>query len=487
MKTKTTRQAKPATTAPRKTRKGGARRKSREIVNPNAAGLDIAVKGDLWVAVSEEACAEPVRAFSPLTAGLREMVSWMKACGVETVAMEATGRYWLSVYLACREAGLAVCLANPQVLKGLARKSDRNDCEWLRYLHSLGLLKASFIPEDQVLALRTLSRHRENLIQQSKLHVQLMQKALDEQNIHLHHVISDLTGASGLAILEAILAGERDAQKLAALRHKSIKAPAQKVVASLEGRWNEEHLFVLRQADESWQMVRRQMAACDEHLLGMAGRFTPKLNEEELAAAKAEIRRRGAKRKVGATVNGVPTVWQDLLHQQFGIDLTQVPGIGILAVFVLWTELGTNWARSFASAAKFASWLGLCPNHEISGGKVLRRRTRPVQSRLRNLLKCCAQSLASSQSHLGAQYRAIRGRLGPAQANTAMAHKLARILWHLVAYQQNYDESFLRKLDQLQLLRAKKRIEKRAADLGYKLVALDPKPEPTPEETEAAA
>lgn len=452
----------------------GSKRKTerREIVHPNAAGMDIAVTGEIWVAVSEEASKTPVRSFSPLTPGLRQMVQWLKACQVDTVAMEATGSYWISIYLECIDAGLEVCLVNPRAIKGLARKTDMNDCQWLRYLHTVGLLRASFVPGREILAMRTLSRHRENLVKWSVQFLQQMQKALDELNLHLHHVISDLGGATGTAIIEAILQGERDPKKLAQLRHKAIKAPEEKIIASLQGRWDEAHLFALQQAFESWKHIRQQIAFCDEKILELAKELTPKLNAEELLAARQSIQQRGAKRRSGSSSNDVPALWKEKLHQLFGVDLTQVPGVGTLAAFVLLSELGTDWS-SFPSAGHFASWLGLCPNNELSGGKVLRRSTRPVQSRLRNLLKCCAQSLASSQTHLGEQYRRIRARLGPAQANTAMAHKLARILWHLVVCQENYDESFLKQLDQHQITRATKRIQRRAADLGYKLVPLD--------------
>jgi transposase len=467
--------------------KRGSRRKThqhREIVHPNAAGIDIAVTGEIWVAVSEDASKTPVRSFSPLTPSLRQMVQWLKECQVDTVAMEATGSYWISLYLECIEAGLEVFLVNPRAIKGLARKTDMNDCQWLRYLHTVGLLKASFVPGREILSLRTLSRHRENLVSWSVQYLQQMQKALDELNVHIHHVISDLSGATGTAIIEAILQGERDPQKLAQLRHKGIKAPEQKIIASLQGRWDEEHLFVLQQAYESWKHIRQQIALCDEKTLQMAEKLVPRLSPEQLQEAREAIRERGAKRRSGSSSNDVPLLWKDRLHRLFGVDLTQVPGIGTLAVFVLLTELGTDWS-SFPTAGHFASWLGLCPNHELSGGKVLRRSTRPVQSRLRNLLKCCAQSLASSQSHLGEQYRRIRARLGPAQANTAMAHKLARILWHLVTCQENYDESFLRQLDEHQLARTTRRMQRKAAELGYKLVPLNTPP--APEETSHVA
>src|SRR5215207_10130760 len=460
--------------------------KSYPIVHPNAAGIDIAVSSDLWVAVGEHACPKPVRSFSPLTAGLRKLCDWLKECGVDTVAMEATGVYWLNLYLQLREAGFEVVVVNPRCVKNLKRKSDISDCQWLRYLHSVGLLKASFVPPEQILALRTLSRHRENLGRACTGHVQRMQKALDEMNLHLHHVISDVTGATGRAIIEAILQGERDPKRLAELRDRRIKASAEKIEQALDGRWNEQLLFVLEQEYQSWNQLQEQVARCDQKLLESCAELPAQLSEEALAQIKAQeqppqratrpkrIRSRKSKSQ------SAPAQWQERLHRLLGVDLTKTPGISILTVLCLLCELGTDW-HCFPTAGHFASWLGLCPDNQVSGGKVLRRSTRTVQNRIRNILKLAAQSLHGSNSHLGDQYRRMRGRLGPAQANTAMAHKLARILWHQMTCKVPYDESFLIALDARQEERRKKNIHKQAAKYGFKLVPIE-----SPEAEDAA-
>ena len=446
--------------------------------HPHAAGIDIAVNDDLWVDVGSAGGERPVRSFSPRTPGLRALCAWLRECQVETVAMEATGSYWLSLYLELHQAGFAVVVVNPRSLQHLKRKSDVSDCQWLRYLHSVGLLQSSFVPPEQVLALRTLSRQRENLLQTVGLHTQRLQKAMDEMNLHLHHVISDLMGATGRAVIEAILGGERDPQQLAKLRDHRIKASAQKVAESLEGRWREEQLFVLRQEYESIGVLHRQVASCDEQLLALSQALPARLSAEEqarieTASAPATAKgARGRRRKAQGSKNAPAGSgdWLKLLHRLFGVDLTLTPGVSVLTVLCLVCELGTDWGRSFPSASHFASWLGLCPNHRISGGKVLSRRTWAVQHRVRNQLKLCAQGLWGSQSLLGDQYRRLRARLGPAKANTAMAHKLARLLWHQVVTQCPYEETFLAHLERQRETRAKRQLQQQAAKYGFDLV-----------------
>jgi transposase len=479
-------QKQPKSPRPKKAKSAGRKKapKNYPLIHPDAAGIDIAATADLWAAVGEHASAQPVRCFSPLTRGLRELCVWLKECQVTTVAMEATGIYWLNLYLALREAGLEVVVVNPRYLKNLQRKTDKADCQWLRYLHSVGLLKASFVPAQEILSLRTLSRHRENLVRASAEHVQRMQKALDEMNVHLHHVIDDITGVTGRAILEAILRGERDPKQLSALRHPRVKAPVEKIEQALEGRWNEELLFVLQQEHENWQHLQAQLAACDQKLLASTEKVPVALSEEALA--ELETKKAAAAPKQCAPTERKPkrsrsqssknqpgqADWRRRLHLLLGVDLTLTPGISVLTVLCLLCELGADW-RCFPTAAHFASWLGLCPDNRISGGRVLRRSTRTVQNRVRNALKLAAFSLHCSKSHLGDQYRRMRGRLGPAQANTAMAHKLARILWHQMTYKAAYDESFLIELDRQHDQRRKKKLHAQAAKYGFKLVPLD--------------
>jgi transposase len=447
------------------------------VVHPHAAGIDIAVSDDLWVAVGEVAGEPPVRAFSPRPAGHQELCAWLQKCGVETVAMEATGSYWLSLYLALREAGCAVVVVNPRLVKTLQRKSDVSDGQWLRYLHSVGLLRGSFIPAEEFLRLRTLSRHRENLLRSGGEHIQRLQKALDEMNLHVHHVITDLTGVTGRTILEAIIAGERDAAKLAALRDRRIQAPEATIIESLQGRWDEEHLLVLRQEYASWQHFQQQISMCDELLLAGAEALLRKLPAEAEAKEEAQpvatggCQHKAARRKRSKNEPAEGARWQEVLRRLLGVDLTLTPGLSLLTVLALVCELGPDWS-SFPTAGHFASWLGLGPEHRISGGKILSRATRTVQHRVRTLLKMGAQSLAPHQRALGVLYGRWRAPLGPAKANTAMAHKLARLIWHQVTYQTAYDDSYLARLDEIQTTRAQKKLVRAAAQFGLKLVPL---------------
>jgi transposase len=471
---------KPSTTKSQRRSKARRQRESsrpqeRPIEHPHAAGIDIAVNDDLWVDVGEEASANPVRHFSPRTAGVRALCAWLRECQVETVAMEATGSYWLSLYLELTEAGFGVVVVNPRAVRLLKRKSDVSDCQWLRYLHSVGLLRGSFVPAEAFLSLRALSRQRENLLRTAGEHTQRLQKALDEMNLHLHHVIDDVMGVSGRAIIEAILQGERDAQKLAALRDRRIKADAATVAESLEGQWREELLLIVRQEYESWQHLQRQVAACDELLLTQSRQLTARLTEEALDAQTPAQPKAARPRRRTQTSKNQPAegaVWLRLLHRLFGVDLTLTPGVSLLTVLALVCELGTDWS-AFPTAGHFASWLGLCPEHRISGGKVLSRATRTVQNRVRAMLKMCAQSLWQSNSHLGELYRRQRARLGPAKANTALARKLACLLWHQVQTQTAYDESRAGAFDRARRIRAKARLSKAAAELGYELIPLE--------------
>jgi transposase len=439
------------------------------VINPHAAGIDIAVNSDIWAAVGEEVEGPRVRAFSPLTPGLEALLTWFKECGVRTVAMEATGVYWVTLYAMLQAAGIAVLVVNARSVKSLKAKSDIADCQWLQYLHSVGLLAGSFVPSPNIIALRGIARHRDNLIRQIAGHLQHMQKALDEMNVHIHHVIDDLGGVTGVAIIEAILAGERDPKKLASLRHKRIRASEHTLCDALSGHWREEQIFILRQSYDSWRSAQSQVAQCDEQLWQLVEGVEPKLTADQLPQTeKPGItgRRRNARSR-----NQPLGQWRERLHMLFGVDLTAVPGLRVMTALNLLVEIGSSWG-CFATSARFASWLGLCPNNRISSGKVLGRGTRKEQNRVKDALKMAAQGLAHSKTALGDQYRRLRARLGPAQANTAMAHRLARILWHMVVKQVEYDETVTASLDVATRSKQESRLRRMAAKLGYQLAPL---------------
>jgi transposase len=385
-------------------------------LQPDAAGLDIG-STELWVAVPPDRGEDPVRCFGTFTADLAALVAHLKACGIRSVAMESTGLYWNPVYQALADAGFEVCLVNARHVKNVpGRKSDVRDCQWLQYLHSVGLLRGSYRPAQAVCAARSVYRYRQNLVSQSAQQVQHIQGALDQMNLKLHFVLEDLTGMSGQAILAAIVAGERDPQALAKLRHHRVKASEAVVAKALEGDWRTEHLLVLQLAWENWQHLQQQIGRCDEQLwtytrqLEAATVVSPPpqpapAKEGGTAAAAAPKR---ARKKTSKNQPAGP--WREELQRLFGVDLTAIPGISVMTALILLTELGTNLS-AFKSAAAFASWLCLCPDNDTSAGKVLRRQTRRSQQRVRQALRMAAASLYADKSCLGDKFRRLRASL----------------------------------------------------------------------------
>lgn len=439
------------------------------VCRPDAAGIDISATGGMYVCVPADRAAETVRCFGNFTPQLVELVEWLQGCRIRTVAMESTGVYWVPLCQLLDDAGIEVFLVNARHVKNVTgRKTDVLDCQWLQFLHSVGLLRSSFRPPQAICALRSIARHRSNLLREGARHIHHIQKALDQMNLHLHHVIDDLTGVTGLAILEAILGGERDPEALVKLRDRRIKATAATLKEALTGDYRREHVFVMRLALDSWKRVQGQLTQCEAELERMAAELHSVIDEEQLTILRAA--QRPGKRRTTSKNAPAGQDWHQRLHGLFGVDLTQVPCVGVSTVLVLLTEIGSDWSR-FPTAGHLASWLALCPDNEISGGKVLRRGTRRATSRVRVALRMAAQSLHSDQSVLGDRYRRMRAKLGGAEAITVMAHTLARILWHLVTKQESYDESVYDKAEQMHATRRLKRLKKQAKAMGYELVA----------------
>jgi transposase len=453
---------------------------------PDAAGIDLAAI-EIWVAVAPDRCELPIRRFGAFTQDLMAIVKWLVECGIRTVAMEATGVYWIPLYQLLSEAGIEVCLVNARHVKNVpGRKSDVRDCQWLQYLHSVGLLRASYRPDQSVCRARSIYRFRQNLLTQGAQHLQHMQAALDQMNIKLHHVIDDLSGVTGMAIIEAMLKGEREPLRLAKYRNKSIKATEETIAKSLEGDWRSEHLFVLRLAWENGKHVQQQIQKCDQELLEytrqleastlVAKPITPikivSLNAEpgvpELNAVPV-VRPSKPRRKTSKNEPDGP--WREELHRFFGVDLTVIPGISILTGITLMTELG-NDLSAFKTAQHFSSWLCLCPDNETSASKVLRRATRKSQNRLRQGLRMAASSLHHDKSYLGEKYRRLRTKLGAPKAITAMAHQIARIIWHLITHRVPFDMSIFAVLEQASQKRRLTRLHSTARQMGYQLVPI---------------
>jgi transposase len=453
---------------------------------PDAAGIDLGAT-EIWVAVAPDRCQMPVRRFGAFTQDLLAILQWLLECGIRTVAMEATGVYWIPLYQLVADAGIEVCLVNARHVKNVpGRKSDVRDCQWLQYLHSVGLLMASFRPAQIICQTRSIYRFRQNLLTQVGQHLQHMQAALDQMNIKLHHVINDLSGQTGMAIIEAILNGERDPLRLAQYRDRRIKATQETIAKSLEGDWRSEHLFVLRLAWENGKQVQEQIKKCDQELMPYTRQLEAKtmvaqpivpvkimsLNVEpgvpELTPAPAV---RPAKPRKKTSKNEPDGPWRENLHRFFGVDLTLIPAISVLTGITLMTELG-NDLSAFKTVHHFCSWLCLCPDNETSAGKVLHKSTRRSQNRVRQALRMAASSLHHDKSYLGDKYRRLRAKLGAPKAITAMAHQIARIIWYLITHQVAFDMSIFAELEKANQKRHLNRLNSAAHQMGYQLTPI---------------
>lgn len=433
------------------------------LMRPNAAGIDIGAT-EIFAAVPADRAAENVRSFPTFTQDLYALADWLRGCAIETVAMESTGVYWIPLFQILEERGFEVCLVNARHVKNVpGRRTDVCDCQWLQFLHSVGLLKASYRPEQEVCAVRSLLRHRESLVQMAATHVNHMQKALDQMNLQLHHVISDIVGQTGLAIIDAILAGERDPYALAKLRNERIKASEEVIAKSLVGDYRHEHLFTLRQSLAAYRSYQKLIDDCDREVRHLLEDFQPPHPPVEDRPEK----------KTSAKTLSPDSVLKTELRRVFGVDLTKVPGIRTGIANTLFGEIGPDFSK-FRSASAFASWMGLCPDNDISGGKVLWVGTRKVNCRAATALRMAAQSLHHSKSALGDFYRRMRAKLGAPKAITAAAHKLARILFHLISTHQEFDDSKFAADQFRNHKRQEIKLRTKAKSLGFELIPLEP-------------
>ena len=447
------------------------------VVHPHSAGIDVGAT-EHYACVPEDAVpagTSPVRQFKAFTGDLDQLVEWLQACHVKTVAMESTGVYWIPLFQKLEVAGLEVVLVNARHLKRVpGRKTDILDCQWLQQMHSYGLLNGSFRPTDDICCLRTYLRQRSNLVAACAQQVQHMQRALNQMNIHLHHVVSDLDGETGLAILDAVLAGERNPKELVKLRHACCsKSTVAEMEAALEGDWREEHLFVLKQALESYRALWRQIAECDTATEKALARVTPNPSAVPEAdrpknpvASPDDGKKRRRKQPRG---NALTVDVTAQLKQICGVDLTRIIGLNVLSVLMLVSEVGVDMSR-WRNAKAFSAWLGLCPGNKISGGKILSSKTARVANRVSILLRNLAPTIGRTESWLGVFHRRMKARLGPAAANTATAHKLATIIYHLLKYKEEYvDVDRMAYEEKFRRYRVN-RLRKQAAELGFEMV-----------------
>lgn len=430
-----------------------------ERINLNAAGIDVGGESH-YVAVPDDRDPQPVREFAAFTADLYRMADWLRTCGVDTVVMESTGVYWIPVFQVLEERGFNVRLVDARQLKRVpGRKSDVSDCQWLQQLHTFGLLTGAFRPDNQVCVLRSYMRQRAMLVGYASQHVQHMQKALVQMNVQLHNVIEDITGATGMRIIRAILGGERDPRRLAALRDGRCKNDAATIAKALQGDWREEHLFALQQAVELVDAYQAKIAACDERILAHLNTFDDRSSGNSLPQGRAPRRDR---HDLGFDAAAE-------LYRITGIDLTRVNGLEAHTVLKLISETGLDMTR-WPTSKHFGSWLGLSPNNRVSGGKILSRRTIPSANRAAAALRLAAQSLHHSRSALGAFLRRKATQIGMPKAITATAHKLARIIYNMLRYGTAFVERGQDYYERQYQDRVLKNLTRRAKEMGYCLV-----------------
>jgi transposase len=435
---------------------------------PDAAGCDIGAR-EIFVAVPADRDEHPVRKCGTFTGELDAMAEWLVGCGIKTVAMESTGVYWIPVYDVFEKHGLQVQLVNPRNMKNVpGKRTDYHECQWIQYLHSMGLLQGAFRPDADVRAVRVLMRHRSDLVEMASQHVQHMQKALTQMNVQFQHVISDITGLTGLAILDAILGGERDPAVLAGLRDPHVKASEETLRKSLEGNWDPAQMVVLGQRLSLYRSHREQIDKCDLEIEKLLAAFAPKVDPEQKPMPEdRKQKQRKRKKKTGSPGFDM----RQEAYKLFGVDLTQIPGLMAL-VFLLFSEVGRDMSR-WPTAAHLVSWLGLCPDNDISGGKVLWRGNRRVKNRAGTLFRLAAHSLHRDQTPMGDYLRRMKAKLGPAAATTATAHKIAAIFYTMVKKQVEYDATLWAQRDLHREKRLEAKLHRQAAQSGFKLVPLE--------------
>lgn len=429
-------------------------------LNLNAAGVDIGSERHL-VAVPEGRDTVSVREFGTFTADLQALASWLKHCGVTTVAMESTGVYWIPLFELLERQGFEVKLVDARHVKNVSgRKSDVLDCQWLQQLHTYGLLAGAFRPPDEVCVLRSYLRQREMLTQAASRHIQHMQKALQQMNLLLHNVVSDITGVTGMKIIKAILTGERDPRALARNRDERCKHDAATIAKSLVGNYREEHLFALRQAVDLYETYQAKIADCDHAIIKQLEQ-QPDSSDDGPPAPEKQVPARDRIRD-GADV-------RDLLFKKSGVDLFAIPGLAADTLLILASEVGFDMT-SWKTEKHFASWLGLCPGTKKSGGKVLNNKTKRNPNRATQAFRLAAASLYRSQTALGAFYRRIKSRRGGQQAVTATAHKIARIYYAMLSHGTSYVELGQKAYEQRFKERRIDHLKLQAKSLGFQLV-----------------
>lgn len=426
-------------------------------VHPDAAGIDIGSQFHV-VAVSPDRDPEPVRSFQSFTGDLYRLADWLISIGITTVAMESTGIYWIPLFEILQSRDLEVIVVNARDVKHVpGRKTDVNDAQWLQQLHQFGLLRGSFHPPLKISELRAYMRQRERLLEYAAAHIQHMQKALMQMNLQLHHVVSDITGATGLRIIRAILTGEHNPVILAGMRDVRCKRSEATLAKALQGNYRSEHLFALRQAVELYDTYQEKVSLCDRQIERLLDELhSPVQPADPLPPARHRTKQPNAPSfDVRAS-----------LYTVLGVDLTQIHGMGPYLALKLVSECGTDMSK-WPSAKHFSSWLCLAPGNKISGGKVLSSKTRRSSNRATALLRLAAVNVGRTQSALGAFYRRLGARVGKAKAVTATARKLAVLFYNTLRYGREYVDPGEAYYEERYRQRVIKSLTRRAEQLGY--------------------
>jgi len=425
----------------------------------DAAAIDIGAKMHV-AAVPPDRDTEPVRSFGTFTGDLQRLADWFERCGVRTIAMESTGVYWIPVYEILEQRGFEVMLVNARDAKHVpGRKTDVSDAQWLRQLHEYGLLRPSFRPKGELAALRAYLRQRERLLDYAASHIQHMQKSLMQMNVQLHHVVTDITGATGMRIIRAIIAGERDPATLAVHRDRRCHATVEVISAALTGNWRDEHVFALGQALELYDAYQAKLTDCDVQIEAVLRRLRNAANPAGPLPAP---------RHRDNTANAPTFDARAALHAVLGVDLTQIHGLGASLALKLIGECGTD-LTAWPDAKHFTSWLCLAPANKISGGKILSRRTRRSGSRAAALLRLAAVTVGRTQTALGAFYRRLSARLGKAKAVTATARKIAALFYNTLRHGMAYSDPGASYYEQRYRARVLSNLQRRAKLFGYVL------------------
>jgi transposase len=436
---------------------------SLEVIHPDAAGIDIGNESH-YAAVPPSRDGQPVRRFGCTTAELQAMAAWLQQCGIRTVAMQSTGVYWVAVYDILEQAGLEVYLVNARDTKNLpGRKSDVQESQWLMKLHTYGLLRNSFRPSQEIRVMRTYWRQRNDLVQSAGRHILRMQKSLTQMNIQLANVLSDVSGMTGQAIIKAILKGERDPHKLAALRDCRVKANEEQIAQSLEGNWQPDLLFLLKQEQDGYDFCQKQMTECDRQL----AQYLQQREDRSQGAPLPVEKRKGRLKKKRA--NKPQFDLREGLFRMTATDLTRIDSIDVQTAATVISEAGYDMTK-WATENHFVSWLRLCPDNRISGGKVIGKGRLPTNNPISIALKLAASTLRKSTTYLGAQFRRLRTRLGAPVAIKAMAAKLARLVYRMLRYGMKYVDQGAAVYEAQRRHAQIKQLKWKAAKLGYQIV-----------------